>query len=527
MIRGGALAIIPQAIRQWGARFGLWSWNASSVEVLPAEFVRICSGEATISLCSDAGAALGSFDFAPSTVWSGPHATAPDWAKPWLAEAAIAGLPLDGDLTVEHMSFEGTVIQTSLAGRGVRLVEFGGVLTTSTGAERLLRTRARLAGLAGIAATAWGALALVSFAARHPYFAASWSAALLLLIGAALPVLAIAVTAASLGPGSIRRRVALGAPPAAALVLLILGQAGVAGTSGPSVSEATALFSGGEAHEAERIAAAAMDLGIDADAAGALLDRIHIADLQASNALTVRSAYEATRWHTPAGDLQARQRVADVTLEEAVKALDSGSLRSVRAALHRVPEFTGKDPRLRLVLAGASLLEADECLEHQNAHCTFLRLIEAESFGASADEVKARRDASHEQVQAAMAEPWSVVRGQRHSLEDRNEACERLSPLLPAAALFAEGVTPAPTQVLTSCADLRRRLDDKLAREKAAAERAAAKEREAQAARDRARRWSMAPLRCRDGSYSPTCTCGGGSRRGCCSRHGGVAGCSQ
>lgn len=31
-------------------------------------------------------------------------------------------------------------------------------------------------------------------------------------------------------------------------------------------------------------------------------------------------------------------------------------------------------------------------------------------------------------------------------------------------------------------------------------------------------------LRCRDGSISPTCVCGG-PRRGCCSRHGGVAGC--
>src|SRR5690606_35771965 len=31
-------------------------------------------------------------------------------------------------------------------------------------------------------------------------------------------------------------------------------------------------------------------------------------------------------------------------------------------------------------------------------------------------------------------------------------------------------------------------------------------------------------LLCRDGTTSPTCVCGG-PRRGCCSRHGGVAGC--
>lgn len=34
-----------------------------------------------------------------------------------------------------------------------------------------------------------------------------------------------------------------------------------------------------------------------------------------------------------------------------------------------------------------------------------------------------------------------------------------------------------------------------------------------------------APLRCCDGEMSPSCTCGG-PRRGCCSYHGGVCGCS-
>ena len=34
-----------------------------------------------------------------------------------------------------------------------------------------------------------------------------------------------------------------------------------------------------------------------------------------------------------------------------------------------------------------------------------------------------------------------------------------------------------------------------------------------------------APLACCDGSFSPTCTCGS-PRRGCCSKHQGVCGCS-
>jgi hypothetical protein len=38
--------------------------------------------------------------------------------------------------------------------------------------------------------------------------------------------------------------------------------------------------------------------------------------------------------------------------------------------------------------------------------------------------------------------------------------------------------------------------------------------------------WGNSMLLCNDGTLSPSCTCGRASRRGCCSHHGGVAGCS-
>lgn len=41
----------------------------------------------------------------------------------------------------------------------------------------------------------------------------------------------------------------------------------------------------------------------------------------------------------------------------------------------------------------------------------------------------------------------------------------------------------------------------------------------------RARDRASAPLLCADGTTSPSCTCGA-PRRGCCSHHGGVVGCS-
>lgn len=70
------------------------------------------------------------------------------------------------------------------------------------------------------------------------------------------------------------------------------------------------------------------------------------------------------------------------------------------------------------------------------------------------------------------------------------------------------------------------RADRRAAKAQARADRLAARKR---AREDRARRRRArqdAALMCRDGSLSPTCTCGG-RRRGCCSHHGGVRGCSM
>jgi hypothetical protein len=66
---------------------------------------------------------------------------------------------------------------------------------------------------------------------------------------------------------------------------------------------------------------------------------------------------------------------------------------------------------------------------------------------------------------------------------------------------------------------------DKKRAEAAESRRIAAEKREHRRQEAAERRRDYAPLLCGDGSLSPSCTCGG-SHRGCCSWHGGVAGCS-
>ncbi|MCA9619745.1 MAG: hypothetical protein KC731_12050 [Myxococcales bacterium] len=71
---------------------------------------------------------------------------------------------------------------------------------------------------------------------------------------------------------------------------------------------------------------------------------------------------------------------------------------------------------------------------------------------------------------------------------------------------------------------------ERMAKERAAAEERARKAEEAAKARAAAvaqARRAQLRLLCRDGTVSPTCLCSRTSRRGCCSHHGGVAGCED
>jgi hypothetical protein len=86
----------------------------------------------------------------------------------------------------------------------------------------------------------------------------------------------------------------------------------------------------------------------------------------------------------------------------------------------------------------------------------------------------------------------------------------------------------SPGEVEAKCQELRGQREKENERRREAEARAAERaERRARAAQEAAqRRWAYAPLLCNDGTRSPSCICGSSSHRGCCSWHGGVAGCS-
>lgn len=136
---------------------------------------------------------------------------------------------------------------------------------------------------------------------------------------------------------------------------------------------------------------------------------------------------------------------------------------------------------------------------------------------------------------------WRIVEDSRLDLTDRLAQCPSLLEHASVAGGISEAgaaaeAEPIDVSVLEkTCESLRAKQAEQQQREeqrRAALEarkvREEAQRRQAEAVRRAAaeRAWARAPLRCRDGSLSPTCVCGQSSRRGCCSHHGGVSGCS-
>ncbi len=125
-------------------------------------------------------------------------------------------------------------------------------------------------------------------------------------------------------------------------------------------------------------------------------------------------------------------------------------------------------------------------------------------------------------------ELWDKIRA-RDSLAETLAACQAIQLYLEDLETSETSLTKV--RVDAACASAEARQQQEIARhEREERRRQEAEERERRRAERAAaaaqRGCELAPLLCRDGSLSPSCICGG-SHRGCCSHHGGVAGCSR
>jgi hypothetical protein len=163
---------------------------------------------------------------------------------------------------------------------------------------------------------------------------------------------------------------------------------------------------------------------------------------------------------------------------------------------------------------------ADEAFDEAYGH-----LETAEAKGAPEPECAAMRAEFAARAGAATAGHWKAASSR--DLEVRDEAYTKALAASRAYALVTgEPTNPPASTVELAGAKNAEAMEKARAREAEIQRRRAARAEAQRVARAAREARAGAPLLCRDGSHSKSCTCGD-SWRGCCSWHGGVRGCSR
>jgi hypothetical protein len=387
---------------------------------------------------------------------------------------------------VETRSSQSAVVSYELAGEvgTVTIQGWSGELKPGASAlqplwilKRRLRRTWVLAFLGCLGLLGW-------FASRHAYYAESPATANLSLLALLLPVALLPLVAHLARPRPARSALRLTAY--SLLGMFLFAMQVVQASTGPDLERAHSLRAAGQLEGARREALSAVEVGRDIKPAKALHDEIQLQLLSGNrNSGSTWLELQNAHFFTDTARRKAQDDAVDQVGEITGALLEKGDYRQSLVILAGVPAHFRDSPRIRERLVSARRLNAEA----------------AAAFITS-----------------------------RQPLEQRIAACEQIRQPIAELATASEPFTKA-VQIERAClalqAEQQRQLrlaEQAQLAERLRAERAAKAEQRRQQAASRA--WATAPLLCRDGTLSPSCVCGG-SRRGCCSHHGGVAGCSQ
>lgn len=221
---------------------------------------------------------------------------------------------------------------------------------------------------------------------------------------------------------------------------------------------------------------------------------------------------------SPARDLVAAEAVA--MRDEFVQDRAVSGLSALQLLVQRPLPEVGNTIPWSIAKVQVQRALAEEAFDEAFGH-----LETAEAKGAPEPECAAMRAEFAVRAEAATAGHWKAAKSR--DLEVRDAAYTKALAASRAYALVTgESTNPPASTIELAGAKNAEAMAKARAREAELQRRRAARaeaQRVAQAAR--AAR-AGAPLLCRDGSHSPSCTCSG-SWSGCCSWHGGVRGCSQ
>jgi hypothetical protein len=393
-----------------------------------------------------------------------------------------------------------------------------------------LRLRRRVILATAICGVLCGGAACADYTARHEWFAKYGSSpAIMTLSALASAVAAVAAAGWLLSKhGRTSRRTWL---PTAVTVILAVAALGTARADMPDGGRAAEYLRGGDGSRAQVEAAAAL-LSDPADRnAREVLDTLRLRAVEAASSSVevyrlVKEPWFADSARATAVAILENRVSAEVTKASGVDDLDT--LRSLRAPASLLPERVQTDIRRATALAGVR-----RCLASRSFGC-----LPASTTLALAAEVP------EEQLSPLVAEGRSSVKAGYSAAHQRalsarvpSERMARLAEAIAIGKIYSELTQGELSPGLKRLEDLHRTATGDDARQKQAQadkeRRARAREAREAAAKaaqlerqERARSRDSASLQCCDGTLSPSCTCAG-SRRGCCSHHGGVCGCSQ
>lgn len=425
-------------------------------------------------------------------------------------------------------------------------VEIAGVPPAVSGSSNWRPLRIRQ-GLAAATAICLGlaSFALVgSYGARHSWYAAYGHGGIIGAVGTVIALAVAIVVAGLLLPRRLWSRGRVWAPlalaGAAALSFGVLWK-----FPGPSAAGAKKALAEKNLNRAEVEANALRELKIDGTAGSEVLDDLHIERLTGVKTFEQLAHMVAEPWN-----LEARRKVALRVLGE-IAEQKRGEFYAAKnlPGLVSLQQSIGElDPAARdNIAAFAMLLRAEKCVPEKDCSCTTNRLKAAAAVEATRAEVTRVHDQAVPAFGAAIkelvksAEPV-VAPAPAADPHPRQTALRQALQLAKCYADFAgvpSDLAPPTLEVQLLLVDREVETADKKAAALAAVEEAKRKRAEAieeakrkqaaavaaaqGAAEERARRAANRSLVCGDGSTSG-CACAG-SHRGCCSHHGGVAGC--
>lgn len=400
--------------------------------------------------------------------------------------------------------------------------------TTAAAAEPFLR-RGRMLARLKLALAALPAAAIAIYAARGDYFVTGGA------VGLVTGVVAAAVATGTLAYAALwnatlgRRRARIWAVAAIVPVALATLLAAIAE---PRIERARDLIAAGQLDPAA-VELRALDLPIDHVLWGEL--RLH-RSLAATTCSDATAHLHDIRPELPQR-VQAQTHADDLALAEAEAALHARNPGVASSALACGSEATRATPRARALRARIADLETGRCLEIKDWTCALERALsgsdpgalrsdvlaairtEAEARGTAATrDLRLEQRIAHEQAALTLWHTY-LLDPQRPDLLPRPVTDLRAALSRDQAALATQ------QRIAQARADAEARRQTAIVeRERKQAEVAAERERRREAAEEARANRSSNRLLCNDGTLSPTCTCSG-SHRGCCSWHGGVAGC--